>query len=151
MPQSQWLDRGPCPNPDCDTEYGHVQHKLGYSFCFACETRFGEEVRKDLQFYQGKILELPRQEPKPMSMKGTWGELSDRKISLETAKKYNTKIIKQGNIITHHLYEYYNERGDKIGQKVRKTQDKNFWVEGDITEAVMFGQNIFSPNKHNKK
>jgi len=28
MPQSQWLDRGPCPNPDCDTEYGHVQHKL---------------------------------------------------------------------------------------------------------------------------
>jgi len=140
MAQSQWLDRGPCPNPECDTEFGNVQHKLGHSYCFACETRFGDN-----------ILSMPKQEPKPMSMKGTWGELSDRKISLETAKKYNTKIIQQGNIITHHLYEYYNERGDKTGQKVRKTQDKTFWVEGDITEAVLFGQNIFSPNKHSKK
>ena len=134
MSQSQWLNRGPCPNPKCDTEYGNVQHKLGYSFCFACETRFGDN-----------ILSMPKQEVKPMSTTGNWGELSDRKISVDTAKKYNTKIKSDGSIITHHLYGYFDELGNQIATKVRQTKDKKMWSEGDISDAVLFGQNIFSP------
>ena len=134
MSQSQWLNRGPCPNPKCDTEYGNVQHKLGYSFCFACETRFGDN-----------ILSVPKQEVKPMSTTGNWGELSDRRISVDTAKKYSTKIKSDGSIITHHLYGYFDELGNQIATKVRQTKDKKMWSEGDISDAVLFGQNIFSP------
>ena len=134
MSQSQWLNRGPCPNPKCDTEYGNVQHKLGYSFCFACETRFGDN-----------IVSMPKQEVKPMSTTGNWGELSDRRISVDTAKKYSTKIKSDGSIITHHLYGYFDELGNQIATKVRQTKDKKMWSEGDISDAVLFGQNIFSP------
>jgi hypothetical protein len=72
MTQSGWLDRGPCPNPECDTEYGNVQHQAGYSYCFSCETRFGDN-----------ILSMPKQEVKSMTTTGNWGALSDRKISME--------------------------------------------------------------------
>jgi len=143
MIKPQWLDRGPCPK--CGSSDANVNHQQGHSFCFSCQTRFGEEVRKDLQFYQGTILELPTQEAKPMKTMGNWGELSDRKISLETAKKYSTKIKSEGAIITHHIYGYFNERGEQIGHKVRQTKDKRMWVEGDLSDAVLFGQNIFSP------
>ena len=132
MSQKQWLDRGSCPK--CGSSDGNVQHTGGYSWCFACETRFGDN-----------ILSMPKQEVKPMSTTGNWGELSDRKISVDTAKKYNTKIKSDGSIITHHLYGYFDELGNQIATKVRQTKDKKMWSEGDISDAVLFGQNIFSP------
>ena len=132
MSQKQWLDRGSCPK--CGSSDGNVQHTGGYSSCFACETRFGDN-----------IVSMPKQEVKPMSTTGNWGELSDRRISLDTAKKYNTKIKSDGSIITHHLYGYFDELGNQIATKVRQTKDKKMWSEGDISDAVLFGQNIFSP------
>ena len=72
MKQSQWLDRGPCPNPECDSSDGNVQHKAGHSYCFVCHTRFGDN-----------ILSMPKQEVKPVTTTGNWGDLSDRKISME--------------------------------------------------------------------
>ena len=132
MSQKQWLDRGSCPK--CGSSDGNVQHTGGYSWCFACETRFGDN-----------ILSMPKQEVKPMSTTGNWGELSDRRISVDTAKKYNTKIKSDGSIITHHLYGYFDELGNQIATKVRQTKDKKMWSEGDISDAVLFGQNIFSP------
>ena len=142
MKQSKWLDRGACPS--CGSSDANVRHEAGYSWCFSCHKRFGQEVRKDLQFYQGKILELPKQEAKPMATIGEWGEIPERKISLETAKKFNTKIKRNGNITTHHLYGYYNDKGEHIGNKIRQTKDKRMWVEGELSEAVLFGQNIFT-------
>mgnify|MGYP003647175989 CR=1 FL=1 len=134
----QWVDRGPCPNPECDTEYGNVQHLDGHSFCFACRTRFGDN-----------IISMPEQEikieVKPMTTKGKWGALSDRKISIETAKKYDTKIKIEGNTVTHHLYGYFNEAGTQIATKIRQTKDKKMWSEGDISEAILFGQHVFAP------
>ena len=132
MQQQKWLDRGPCPK--CGSSDANVNHASGYSYCFACETRFGDN-----------ILAIPKQEVKAMSTTGNWGELSDRKISMETAKKYNTKIKSDGNIITHHLYGYFDELGNQIATKVRQTKDKKMWSEGEIGNAVLFGQNIFSP------
>jgi len=132
MLQKQWLDRGPCPK--CGSSDGNVRHEGGYSWCFVCETRFGDN-----------ILSVPKQEVKPVTTTGKWGEISDRKISSDTAKKYSTKIKQNGNIVTHHLYAYFNERGEQIGHKVRQTKDKRMWIEGNISDAVLFGQNIFSP------
>ena len=132
MNQQKWLDRGPCPK--CGSSDANVNHSEGYSFCFSCETRFGDN-----------ILSMPKQEVKPMKTTGNWGELSDRKISMDTAKKYDTKIKVEGNIVTHHLYAYFSETGNQIATKVRQTKDKKMWSEGDIGEATLFGQQIFSP------
>ena len=132
MQEQKWLDRGSCPK--CGSSDANVKHAAGYSYCFACETRFGDN-----------ILSMQKQEVKPMSTTGNWGELSDRKISMETAKKYNTKIKSDGSMVTHHLYGYFDELGNQIATKVRQTKDKKIWSEGDISNAVLFGQNIFSP------
>ena len=34
--------------------------------------------------------------------------------------------------------------GANIGNKVRDVATKNMWVEGNITEATLFGQNLFT-------
>ena len=132
--KKQWLDRGPCPK--CKSSDANVKHKQGYSYCFSCDTRFGDNVAV-----------VPKQEwtVKPMSTTGSWGNISDRKISMDTAKKYSTKIKQSGNIVTHHLYGYFNDSGEQIGHKVRQCKDKRMWVEGELTDALLFGQNIFSP------
>jgi len=143
MLERQWLDRGPCPS--CKSSDANVQHKDGYSYCFSCNTKFGENIIPiSIDEWHEHNLKLPTQEVREVTTTGKWGEISERKISAKTAKKYNTRIKSQGNITTHHLYGYHNERGDHIGTKIRQTKDKRMWVEGDISSAVLFGQNIFT-------
>ena len=134
MQQQKWLDRGECPA--CGSSDANVNHSTGYSYCFSCKTRFG--------YKNENIVSMPTGEVKRMGTIGEWGEISERNISLETTKKFNTKIKRTGNITTHHLYGYYNDKGEHLGNKIRQTKDKRMWVEGEITNAVLFGQNIFN-------
>ena len=134
MQQEKWLDRGPCP--ECGSSDANVTHSAGYSYCFSCKTRFG--------YKNENIVSIPKVKVKRMATTGEWGDITDRNISIETAKKFNTKVKRSGNIITHHLYHYYNDKGDHIGNKIRQTKDKKMWVEGELSNAVLFGQNIFN-------
>ena len=131
MQQKKWLDRGACPS--CGSSDANVNHTAGYSWCFSCQTRFEDNV-----------ISIPRTEVRSMATTGEWGKISDRSISLETTKKFNTKIKRTGNIITHHIYGYYNNKNEHIGNKIRQTKDKRMWVEGELSEAVLFGQNVFT-------
>ena len=131
MQQHKWLDRGACPA--CGSSDANVSHTAGYSWCFSCQTRFDDNV-----------VTISKTKVKSMATLGEWGEIPERKISLETAKKFNTKIKRNGNITTHHLYGYYNDKGEHIGNKIRQTKDKRMWVEGELSDAVLFGQNIFT-------
>ena len=131
MQQQKWLDRGACPA--CGSSDANVNHTAGYSWCFSCQTRFDDNV-----------VTISKTKVKSMATLGEWGEIPERKISLETAKKFNTKIKRNGNITTHHLYGYYNDKGEHIGNKIRQTKDKRMWVEGELSDAVLFGQNIFT-------
>jgi twinkle protein len=135
MQQQKWLDRGPCP--ECGSSDANVTHSAGYSYCFSCQTRFG--------YKNENIVSIPKTKAKRMTTTGNFGDIHDRKISLDTAKKFRTKIKTSGNIITHHLYAYFNDNGDQIGHKVRQCKDKKMWVEGDISSGVLFGQDRFSP------
>ena len=131
MGQKKWLDRGACPA--CGSSDANVNHTAGYSWCFSCQTKFGDN-----------IVTMPKIEVRPMATIGEWGDISERKISRDTAKKFNTKIKRNGNITTHHLYGYYNDKDEHVGNKIRQTKDKRMWVEGELSNAVLFGQNIFT-------
>ena len=76
--------------------------------------------------------------------KGIVEAITDRKISKETAKKYNTQVNKTGNTITQHIYQYFDKDGNYIANKVRDVQNKRFWSEGNLGVAGLFGQNIFN-------
>mgnify|MGYP003115122801 FL=1 len=132
--EKRWLDRGACPK--CGSSDGNVKHSEGYSYCFSCNTRFGENMQQE------KVVPIPTESS--IKTVGTTGALTERNISKETAQKYNTSVKVNGNMNTHHIYKYYNDSGANIGNKVRDVATKNMWVEGNITEATLFGQNLFT-------
>jgi len=132
----KWLDRGACP--ECGSSDGNVRHSEGYSFCFVCETRFGESMQTETV--------IPMKRESNIKTVGTLGALTERSISKETAQKYNTDVKVNGNMNTHHIYKYFDESANNIGNKVRNVSTKDMWVEGSMTEALLFGQNIFAPN-----
>ena len=132
--EKRWLDRGACPK--CGSSDGNVKHSEGYSYCFSCNTRFGENMQQE------KVVPMPTESV--IKTVGTTGALTERNINKETAQKYNTSVKVNGSMNTHHIYKYYNESGANIGNKVRNVATKNMWVEGNITEATLFGQNLFT-------
>ena len=132
----KWLDRGACP--ECNSSDGNVRHSEGYSFCFVCKTRFGENMQTETV--------VPMKRGSSIKTVGTLGAITERGISKETAQKYNTDVKVSGNMNTHHIYKYFDESGNNIGNKVRNVSTKDMWVEGGMTDALLFGQNIFAPN-----
>jgi len=132
----KWLDRGACP--ECNSSDGNVRHSEGYSFCFVCKTRFGENMQTETV--------VPMKRESSIKTVGTLGAITERGISKETAQKYNTDVKVSGNMNTHHIYKYFDESGNNIGNKVRNVSTKDMWVEGGMTDALLFGQNIFAPN-----
>ena len=132
----KWLDRGSCP--ECNSSDGNVRHSEGYSFCFVCKTRFGENMQTETV--------VPMKRESSIKTVGTLGAITERGISKETAQKYNTDVKVSGNMNTHHIYKYFDESGNNIGNKVRNVSTKDMWVEGGMSDALLFGQNIFAPN-----
>jgi len=69
-------------------------------------------------------------------------ELTDRKISLATAKKYGVKsTLTSSGKIDKHYYPYYNGH-ELAGTKVRR-QNKDFGWTGNAKEVGLFGENLF--------
>ena len=112
-----WLDRGSCP--ECGSSDGNVQHSDGHSFCFSCDTRFGEGME-----HKSKVILMS--EPKKYSgvehskMQGIIAAIPDRKITQDTVRKYNTEIKSTGSIITHHIYKYYDEEGNHTANESKE-------------------------------
>ena len=136
---SQWPSRGTCP--ECGASKANVQHEDGHSYCFSCQTRFGEDMTQ-----QTKVVPMSENHSgfEYNKTKGIVEAITDRKISKETAKKYNTQVNKTGNTITQHIYQYFDKDGNYIANKVRDVQNKRFWSEGNLGVAGLFGQNIFN-------
>tara|TARA_R110000822_G_scaffold25533_4_gene77277 strand:+ start:2138 stop:3754 length:1617 start_codon:yes stop_codon:yes gene_type:complete len=130
----KWLDRGECP--ECGSSDANVTHSEGYSHCFSCNTHFKERTDQVV---------VPMQNIKEGFTVGEQRGIDDRKIKVETCKKYNTFVKANGNTITHHIYQYFNTKGEFTGNKVKQVEGKKYWSEGDIQSACLFGQNVFTP------
>lgn len=73
---------------------------------------------------------------------GEYYALTDRGISLATAKKYGVKSTKnsKGEIVEH-VYPYYYG-SEKVGSKTRKP-NKSFTWQGEARNVGLFGQQLF--------
>jgi len=82
---------------------------------------------------------------RPAEMFGTPMAITERRISLDTAKKYGVTVenAPNGNIPMKHHYPYYDKHGRFIGTKVRRISDKQFSTTGDMRNNVLFGQQLF--------
>ena len=132
--QSKWISRGRCPCGESNN--GYNIHADGHAFCFSCNKRFNNVGETKVQ---SKVVEIQNR----VSSTGDYGSITDRRISEHTARKYRTKIKTNGSMITHHYYEYFNTEGSHVATKIRQVEGKRIWSQGDMGDALLFGQNLF--------
>jgi twinkle protein len=132
--QGKWISRGQCP---CgESSKGYNIHADGHAFCFSCNKRFNNVGEAKME---AKVVDIQNK----VASTGDYGSIGDRRISENTARKYRTKIKTNGSIISHHYYEYYNAEGSHIATKIRQVDGKRIWSQGDMGDALLFGQNLF--------
>ena len=116
----------------------------GHGYCFSCNTYLRNyedggvpDQVSDFKTYKRNAMNYSD---------GGFNQLSDRGISVDTAKKYGVKsILNSSNKITTHFYPYYN--GNEMGgAKVRDVKDKSFIWEGSPKSTGLFGQQAFQAN-----
>ena len=79
-------------------------------------------------------------------------EITDRKISRDTAETFGVKVLKDAESnITAHVYPFYEKTGKKIvAYKKRNCSNKAFTIHGpegsghQFDQAVLFGQQLFN-------
>ena len=128
------------PCPDCGGSDPAALNEDGSMYCFSCD----------------KLTPAPRDHhpsPQPIEFKtyknnsmntsdGSFNELTDRGISLSTAKKYGVKSVlnSKGEVDTH-IYPYYNV--NEIGAYKLRDANKTFYWQGSSAGTGLFGQQLF--------
>jgi twinkle protein len=128
----------PCPN--CGSSDARSINNNGTSKCFSCQKWFKpSEIEQTIPIEQDEITVIETN----VESEGVYASLSDRKISVETAKKYGVKVsYDTKGIIDKHHYPYTIENGS-TSFKVRKTKEKDFYWKGTPKDTQLFGQNLF--------
>jgi len=140
--ESNWeVFHQPCNT--CGSSDGVSINGDGSWHCFVCQAHGSK--------YDGEITEGSMQprtsKVNRIKTEGIVGDLPDRKISSATTKKYGvTRVNSKDGKISKHLYPYYDEDGNQVAQKIRDVENKDFYIEGTVKDAVLFGANVVSPS-----
>ena len=133
--EANFVQHEPCPK--CGSKDNLARYDDGHGYCFGCNSYFpaGE---------QAKVMDFPTS--RSFEQQGVVSAITDRKISLETAKKYGvTTEFRIGTAeAIKHYYPYHDKKGNQCGMKVRVLRDKRFTTSGDMRENTLFGQQLFS-------
>ena len=137
---STFVKHVPCPQ--CSSSDGNTLWSDGHQYCFVCETYINSEG----EHMESAEKVSPIKEVISTSLsKGQYSDIRDRGIKEATCKAYAVQVEKYNNSISKHIYPYFNTDGNHIANKLRLTANKDFRVEGNLTQSVLFGQNIFAP------
>ena len=126
------------PHEDCGAEMARVLYEDGHWYCFKCDT-YGKEKGEDFMNHQptapiqGVINNVLSQ--------GESRALTDRNISVNTAKKYGVTAK-----LNKHFYPYFDKDSCHVANKVRQNNPKNFFTEGNLSAGQLFGQHLFPPS-----
>ena len=120
----------------CGSSDGNAMYDDGHTHCFVCnKTIFGENMEN-----KQNVINMAKGSNKKFIL----SDIADRKIKLETCRRYGVSVVKEGSMITDHTYKYYDKDGSHVASKYRSTREKKFWSEGRLSNAGLFGQNIFN-------
>ena len=135
------------PCPSCGGSDPVALNEDGSAWCFSCETRFPDyegaceedntslslpNTTSDIKTYRNNAMN---------EAEGNFIGLTDRRISVETAKKYGVKATQQGDKITKHLYPYYVSN-EITAYKIRES-NKMFSWRGNPQGSGLFGEQLF--------
>ena len=132
----EFLGHQSCPK--CASSDALGVYSDGHGFCFSCQTHFKEVDNVEAT---AQVVSYNR----PAEMLGTPMAIVDRRLSLDTVKKYGVTVENTpgtSNPAKHH-YPYFDHRGNFIGTKVRRLIDKSFSTTGNMRDNTLFGQQLF--------
>lgn len=135
------------PCPDCSSTDALAVYEDG-TYCFSCQRRRGsiflEGVEQEEEQQQQEENEVDSTESVRTSSShlssGTLSSIKDRGIYRETCQKYSVTVKDNGS---RHIYPYFNNDSEHIGNKIRVVKTKQFKAEGDISSSKLFGQHLF--------
>ena len=134
--ESTFLRHIPCEN--CGSSDANSLYSDGHQFCFACNTH----VKGDGTCATPHVT---TQTKNSSLLSGSYQDLVKRGIREETCRKFGYQIGEwKGQPVQ--IAPYYDATGTMVAQKVR-TADKKFSVLGDISEAQLFGANLWGSGK----
>ena len=137
------------PCNDCGSSDAVGVNDDNSAWCFSCNKHFKNygtaEVQQpdtitDFEVYQ-RNNKMEQSSSHYSTEPASFNELTDRKISLATAKKYGVKSTMVNGKIDKHYYPYYNGH-EFAGTKIRKP-NKDFAWTGSPKEVGLFGENLF--------
>ena len=128
---SEFVEHRGCDK--CGSSDALATYSDGHGYCFNCQSYF-KEVDNVMSEATNVVSYT-----KPVELYGTPMAITDRRISLDTAKRYGITAddCKQ-------YYPYYDRDGKLIGSKVRTVETKEFSTRGDMRNNVLFGQQLFN-------
>ena len=133
------------PCPSCGSRDNLARYEDGHAYCFGIGCGHYEPPNEEY-INREYIMEVPTKRVGEIVERGTYGAISDRRISQDICRKFGVTIEydTEGNISKHH-YPYYSgtELNSKVAQKTRVVGSKQFFSEGDMHGAGLFGQHLF--------
>jgi twinkle protein len=124
--------------PSCHSSDALGVYSDGHGYCFSCQTHFKELDNVEAT---ANVISYNR----PAEMYGQPMAITERRISLDTVKKYGVTVETAPNsrdAVKHH-YPYYDKGGKFIGTKARRLEDKQFSTSGNMKDNTLFGQQLF--------
>lgn len=121
----------------CGSSDGNAIYDNNTSFCFVCS-----KVKSFNDKEKMEDVKIVNKDFTPKSIE--YKNLEARKIKQSVAQKYS-----YGYTDGNHVCNYYDKNGIVVAQKFR-TKDKSFSWIGNAKNVVLFGQNLFSPNKKSR-
>ena len=103
------------PCSECGGSDPVSQNDDGSAYCFSCSTYFKDYGTAEVQ--QDNITDFESYQPRQDG--ASFNALTDRGISIETAKKYGVKSTTLNGKVTSHHYPYFH-KGEEVATKIRK-------------------------------
>ena len=132
------------PCPLCGSSDAASINDDGSAYCFSCDKRVGDYANlTEGNSINNNVEEFKVKQTNSINeIEGSFVQLTDRGISLETAKKYNVKAVTndKGEIVKH--FYPYSVAAEVTSYKVRET-GKYFSWRGSSQGTGLFGQSIF--------
>mgnify|MGYP003632799922 FL=1 len=135
LTESTFVKHGSCDS--CGSSDAVAIYSDNHSYCWSCTAyKHGD----------GSVVNPNKTRARPLEMTGTIAAIQDRRISMDTAKRYGVTVETGADgVITKHHYPYHNQEGNKVvGTKVRTVATKDFYATGDLGTAGLFGQQSFA-------
>ena len=123
------------PCPDCGSSDALSVYEDG-TFCYSCNTSHPLNYNEGIKPMLNTVIDN----------RGVYSytAIPDRKIDIDTCKKYDVKTGFNSKDQEVHIYPYHDKEGKVVANKIRVVAEKKFYSEGEQGKKTgLFGQHVF--------